>query len=81
MMGSHLLPGIGNVFVAMMYMSQLAMGRRIARQITSSGIIDTALHTNLTIINRTRRVKVIATTYGPNVDIYCIKYDFEDKLK
>ena len=53
---------------------------RIEKQIKSSGIVETTLHTNLTIIDRKRPVKVFATTYGPNVDIYCIKYDLEDKL-
>ena len=54
---------------------------RIAKQITSSGILETALHTNLNIIARKPRFEVFATRYGPNVDIYCIKYDLEDKLK
>ena len=47
-------------------------GSRIAKQITSSGRVETALHTNLTITARKPRVKVFATTYGPNVHIYCI---------
>ena len=56
-------------------------GSRTTKQKSSSGVVGTALDTNLTITDRKRLGKVFATRYGPNVDISCVKSDLEDKFK
>ena len=56
-------------------------GSRAVRQKNSSGVVGTAVDTNLTITDSKRLGKVLATRYGPTVDIACVKSDLESKLK